>query len=74
METIKSLRVYVLVQHNLFYLMVEVYLHYYLRYNYMFRLLTITKTCSCTLGSSVNTPLPSNKISCVGQEHTLYSN
>ena len=24
-----------------FYLMVEVYLHYYLRYNYMFRLLTI---------------------------------
>ena len=25
----------------LFYLMVEVYLHYYLRYNYMFRLLTI---------------------------------
>ena len=32
---------YILVQHNLFYLMVEVYLHYYLRYNYMFRLLTI---------------------------------
>jgi len=26
---------------TLFYLMVEVYLHYYLRYNYMFRLLTI---------------------------------
>ena len=27
---------------TLFYLMVEVYLHYYLRYNYMFRLLAIT--------------------------------
>jgi len=26
---------------NTFYLMVEVYLHYYLRYNYMFHLLTI---------------------------------
>jgi len=26
---------------TLFYLMVEVYLHYCLRYNYMFRLLTI---------------------------------
>ena len=32
--------VYVLVWHNLSYLMVEVYLHFYLRYNYMFRLLT----------------------------------
>ena len=26
---------------TLFYLMVEVYLHYYLMYNYMFRLLTL---------------------------------
>ena len=32
--------VYVLVQQNLFYLMVEVYLHYCLRYSNMFRLLT----------------------------------
>ena len=31
-------------------------------------------TCSCTLGSNVNTPIPSNKISCVRQEHTLHSN
>ena len=27
-----------------------------------------------SLGSNVNTPLPSNKISCVRQEHTLDSN
>ena len=27
--------------------------------------------CSCTLGSNVNTPLSSNKISCFRQEHTL---
>jgi len=31
------------------------------------------ETCS-TLGSNVNTPLPSNKISCVRKEHTLPSN
>jgi len=36
--------------------------------------LSRAETCSCTLGSNVNTPLPSNKISCVTQEHTLYSN
>ena len=58
------------------------YLHYYLRYNYMFRLLTIAtfrlymnpKKVVLPLGSNVNTPLPSNKISCVRQEHTLHSN
>ena len=37
-------------------------------------LLSRAETCSCTLGSNVNTPLPSNKISCVRQEHTLQSN
>jgi len=37
-------------------------------------LLSRAETCSCTLGSNVNTPLPPNKISCVRQEHALYYN
>ena len=37
----KLIRVMFLCNTTLFYLMVEVYLHYYLRYNYMFRLLII---------------------------------